>query len=35
MGPSFVEGLPVSEFHGVGPATTGKMNRLGIETGAI
>lgn len=33
MGPGFVETLPVRKFHGVGPATTAKMNRLGIETG--
>ncbi len=33
MGPAFVEILPVEKFHGVGPATTVKMNRLGIETG--
>jgi len=33
MGPAFVENLPVGRFHGVGPATTTKMNRLGIETG--
>jgi DNA polymerase IV len=33
MGPSFVEVLPVGKFHGVGPATTAKMNELGIETG--
>lgn len=33
-GPSFVEGLPVKKFHGVGPATAEKMRRLGIETGA-
>jgi DNA polymerase-4 len=33
MGPAFVEGLPVGKFHGVGPATTAKMNRLGIEAG--
>ncbi len=33
MGPAFVEGLPVGKFHGVGPATTTKMNRLGIQTG--
>jgi len=26
--------LPVRKFHGVGPATAAKMNRLGIETGA-
>ena len=33
MGPAFVEALPVGKFHGVGPATTAKMNRLGIENG--
>jgi DNA polymerase-4 len=33
MGPSFVETLPVKKFHGVGPATAGKMNSLSIETG--
>jgi DNA polymerase IV len=33
MGPVFVEGLPVERFHGVGPATTSKMNRLGIHVG--
>jgi DNA polymerase IV len=33
MGPAFVEGLPVEKFHGVGPATAAKMNRLGIKTG--
>jgi DNA polymerase-4 len=33
MGPVFVEALPVAKFHGVGPATTAKMNKLGIETG--
>jgi DNA polymerase-4 len=33
MGPAFVETLPVGKFHGVGPATTRKMNSLGIETG--
>jgi DNA polymerase-4 len=33
MGPTFVERLPVEKFHGVGPATTAKMNRLGIKTG--
>jgi DNA polymerase-4 len=33
MGSAFVETLPVGKFHGVGPATTAKMNRLGIETG--
>lgn len=33
MGPAFVEQLPVKKFHGVGPATTEKMHRLGIQTG--
>ena len=33
MGPGFVESLPVRKFHGVGPATTAKMNRMGIEFG--
>ncbi len=33
-GPDFVATLPVRKFHGVGPATAAKMNRLGIETGA-
>jgi DNA polymerase-4 len=33
MGPEFVETLPVNKFHGVGPATTAKMKRLGIHTG--
>ena len=32
MGPSFVEGLSVERFHGVGPATAAKMNRLWIFT---
>src|SRR6185369_15307710 len=33
-GPAFVETLPVARFHGVGPKTAEKMNRLGIHTGA-
>jgi len=33
-GPAFVEGLAVKRFHGVGPATAAKMERLGILTGA-
>jgi DNA polymerase-4 len=33
MGPAFVEGLPVGKFHGIGPATSAKMNALGIFTG--
>jgi DNA polymerase-4 len=33
MGPSYVEALPVDKFHGIGPATSAKMNGLGIFTG--
>src|ERR1700744_1275064 len=33
MGPAFVEGLPVAKFHGIGPATSAKMNALGLHTG--
>ena len=33
MGPAFVETLPVSKFHGIGPATTERMSALGIFTG--
>jgi DNA polymerase-4 len=33
MGPGFVEALPVGKFHGIGPATSAKMNALGIFTG--
>lgn len=33
-GPAFVASLPVSRFHGVGPVTAAKMQRLGIVTGA-
>ncbi len=33
MGPAFVEDLRVSQFHGVGPVTAGRMERLGIHTG--
>jgi DNA polymerase-4 len=32
MGPGFVEQLTVDRFHGIGPATAAKMNRLGIFT---
>ncbi len=32
-GAAFIETMPVGNFHGVGPATTAKMNRLGIYTG--
>ena len=34
MGAAFVETLPIGKFHGVGPVTADKMNRLGIRTGA-
>jgi DNA polymerase-4 len=33
IGPGFVESLPVAKFHGIGPATAVKMQRLGIVTG--
>jgi DNA polymerase-4 len=33
-GPDFVASLPVARFHGVGPVTAAKMERLGIVTGA-
>ena len=33
-GPEFVASLPVARFHGVGPVTARKMERLGIATGA-
>ena len=33
MGPGFVETLPVGKFHGIGPVTQAKMERLGIRTG--
>ena len=33
-GPGFVLALPVGRFHGVGPATAAKMERLGLRTGA-
>ncbi len=32
-GAAFVEDLPVSKFHGIGPATAAKMNAFGIYTG--
>src|SRR6476619_3041220 len=34
LGPSYVEGLPVGKFHGIGPATRAKMEGLGIRDGA-
>jgi DNA polymerase IV len=33
MGPAFVEALPVGKFHGIGPATSAKMNSLGLFSG--
>jgi DNA polymerase-4 len=33
MGPAFVESSPVGKFHGIGPATSAKMNSLGLFTG--
>ena len=33
-GAEFVASLPVARFHGVGPVTAKKMERLGIHTGA-
>jgi len=34
QGPDFIAQLAISKFHGIGPATTEKMHRLGIQTGA-
>ena len=34
MGPAFVEGLPIGKFHGIGPVTCARMERLGIQNGA-
>ena len=34
MGAAFVEILPVGKFHGIGPATEARMQRLCIHTGA-
>ena len=33
MGPAFVESLPVGKFHGIGPATSARMNSLGLYIG--
>jgi DNA polymerase-4 len=32
-GPAFVETLPVGKFHGIGPATSARLNSLGLYTG--
>src|SRR6202011_4188949 len=32
--PDFIASLPIAKFHGVGPVTAAKMQRLGIRTGA-
>ena len=34
MGLGFIASLPVAKFHGVGPVTAARMQRLGIQTGA-
>jgi DNA polymerase-4 len=34
MALDFIAMLPVGKFHGIGPVTAGKMQRLGIRTGA-
>ena len=34
MGAGFIASLPVAKFHGVGPVTAARMQRLGIQTGA-
>jgi len=33
-GPAFVASLPVRRFHGIGPVTAARMEKLGIHTGA-
>ncbi len=33
-GPAFVDDLPVGKFHGIGPVTSAKMERLGIHKGS-
>ncbi|WP_176489120.1 DNA polymerase IV [Rhizorhabdus dicambivorans] len=34
QGPAFIARLPVGRFHGVGPVTATRMEKLGIHTGA-
>jgi DNA polymerase-4 len=33
MAPAFIENLPVGRFHGIGPVTRARMERLGIKSG--
>jgi len=33
MGAAFIETLPIGKFHGIGPVTSAKMERLGIRVG--
>jgi DNA polymerase-4 len=32
--PAYIASLPVARFHGIGPVTAGKLERMGIHTGA-
>jgi DNA polymerase IV len=34
VGADFIASLPVAKFHGIGPVTAARMQRLGIQTGA-
>jgi DNA polymerase-4 len=34
QGADFIAALPVGKFHGIGPVTAARMQRLGIQTGA-
>ncbi len=34
QGLNFVANLPIGKFHGIGPATEAKMQKIGIQTGA-
>jgi DNA polymerase-4 len=34
QGADFIAALPVAKFHGIGPVTAARMQRLGIQTGA-
>ncbi len=33
QGENFIASLPIGKFHGIGPATEAKMNKVGIKTG--